>query len=53
MHSTCWMQRYLALQAKHKTTKFTCKQRTALLSVLYQCVAAAGEACPISRKVLG
>ena len=40
------------LQGKHKATKFTCKQRAALLTVLYQCVAAAGGSCPISRKVL-
>ncbi len=40
-------------QSKHKPTKFACKQRGALLTVLYQCLAAAGGACPITRKVLG
>lgn len=40
-------------QSKHKPTKFMCKQRGALLTVLYQCLAAAGGACPITRKVLG
>jgi hypothetical protein len=42
-----------AVQGKHKATKFTCKQRAALLTVLYQSIAAAGGGCPISRKVLG
>jgi hypothetical protein len=41
------------VQGKHKATKFTCKQRAALLTVLYQSIAAAGGGCPISRKVLG
>jgi hypothetical protein len=42
-----------SLQGKHKATKFTCKQRTALLTVLYQSIAAAEGNCPITRKVLG
>lgn len=40
-------------QSKHKPTKFMCKQRATLLTVLHQCIAAAGSACPISRKILG
>lgn len=42
-------------QGKYKPTRFSCKQRAALLSVLYQCMALAAEAglCGVATKILG
>ena len=44
-----------AVQSKYKTTRFSCKQRGALLSILYQCMALAADSgqCGIATKVLG
>lgn len=41
----------LGAQSKFKPVKFTCRQRGAVLTALYQAIAAA-RGCPISRKVL-
>lgn len=38
-------------QSKFKPVKFTCRQRGAVLTALYQAIGAA-RGCPISRKVL-
>lgn len=43
------------VQSKYKAVKFSCKQRAALLTALYQCMtqAAMRGHCPIALKTLG
>ena len=43
------------LQSKFKPVKFTCKQRTSLLTMLFQAMASAAMhgQCPIATKILG
>ncbi|KAK9822709.1 hypothetical protein WJX81_005943 [Elliptochloris bilobata] len=42
-------------KSKYKTTRFSCKQRAALLTVMYQCMAHAADSgqCGIAMKMLG
>ena len=45
----------LSVQSKYKAVKFSCKQRAALLTALYQCMtqAAMRGHCTIALKILG
>ena len=45
----------LHVQSKYKAVKFSCKQRAALLTALYQCMSQAAMRghCPIALKLLG
>lgn len=43
------------MQSKFKAVKFTCKQRSSLLTMLYQAMASAAMhgQCPIASRILG
>lgn len=43
------------LQSKFKAVKFTCKQRSSLLTMLFQAMASASMhgQCPIASRILG
>lgn len=52
---TLILQQTLCLQSKFKLVKFTCKQQSSLITMLYSAIAmaAAHGQCPIATKILG
>lgn len=49
------MMHVTGMQSKFKAVKLSCRQRSSLLTVLFQCIDVAGQRsrCPIVNRVLG